>query len=324
MNQKNRLIILAGPTAVGKSALSIALAEKIGGEIISADSMQIYKYMDIGSAKITRQEMAGIPHHLIDVLSPFEEFNVFRFQQMAKEALRGIYQRGHIPIVVGGTGFYIQALLYDIDFSSEETGGELRTRLESLAREKGSPYLHAQLEKVDPQSARDIHPNNAKRIIRALEYYEQNGEPISGHNRREREKQAAYDSRYFVLTDARERLYEGIHRRVDQMMEDGLLEEVRRLRKMGCERELVSMQGLGYKELLSYLGGERTLEQAVADIKQNTRHFAKRQLTWFRRERDVIWVNKEELHYNKEEILNFMLERCRQDDSGKGQEAANK
>lgn len=324
MNQKNRLIILAGPTAVGKTALSIALAEKIDGEIISADSMQIYKYMGIGSARITRQEMGGIPHHLLDVLEPFEEFNVFRFQQMARQALEGIYQRRHVPIVVGGTGFYIQALLYDIDFSEQESGGALRAELEETARKKGSACLHAQLEKVDPQSARDIHPNNAKRIIRALEFYHQTGQPISLHNRQEREKPSAYDSRYFVLNDTRERLYEGIGQRVDQMMAAGLLEEVVRLREMGCKREMVSMQGLGYKELLSYLDGERTLEQAVADIKQNTRHFAKRQLTWFRRERDVIWVNKEEFHYNKEEILSFMLERCRQDDSGKGREATNK
>lgn len=309
LNQKEKLIILAGPTAVGKTALSIALAGKVGGEIISADSMQIYKHMDIGSAKITGEEMEGVPHHLIDVLNPWEEFNVYRFQSMAKEAMKEIYQRGKIPIVVGGTGFYIQALLYDIDFSEQETGGEIRLELEKLAMEKGCGYLHKRLCEVDPASASIIHPNNHKRLIRALEYYELKGEPISVHNRREREKEAAYDSRYFVLNDTRERLYEGIERRVDAMMAQGLLNEVKALRDMGCRRDMVSMQGLGYKELLAYLEGEAgTLEEAVAAIKQNTRHFAKRQLTWFRRERDVIWVNKNEFHYNKEEILNYLLE----------------
>lgn len=304
----NKLVILAGPTAVGKTALSIALAERIGGEIISADSMQIYKHMDIGSAKITRAEMRGIPHHLIDVLEPWEDFNVYCFQKLAKEAMKGIYERGKIPVVTGGTGFYIQALLYDIDFSAQETGGEIRERLEKLAEEKGCGYLHMQLSKVDPKSAAAIHPNNKKRMIRALEYYEMNGEPISVHNSREREKEAAYDFRYFVLNDSRERLYEGIDRRVDIMMEKGLLEEVKTLRDMGCQRQMVSMQGLGYKELLAYLEGEGgSLEEAVAAIKQNTRHFAKRQLTWFRRERGVIWVNKNEI---KEEILDHILTGC--------------
>ncbi len=304
----NKLVILAGPTAVGKTALSIALAERIGGEIISADSMQIYKHMDIGSAKITRAEMRGIPHHLIDVLEPWEDFNVYCFQKLAKEAMKGIYERGKIPVVTGGTGFYIQALLYDIDFSAQETGGEIRERLEKLAEEKGCGYLHMQLSKVDPKSAAAIHPNNKKRMIRALEYYEINGEPISVHNSREREKEAAYDFRYFVLNDSRERLYEGIDRRVDIMMEKGLLEEVKTLRDMGCQRQMVSMQGLGYKELLAYLEGEGgSLEEAVAAIKQNTRHFAKRQLTWFRRERGVIWVNKNEI---KEEILDHILTGC--------------
>lgn len=310
MKQKEKLIILAGPTAVGKTALSIALARELGGEIISADSMQIYQYMDIGSAKITEKEMEGVPHHLIDVLKPWQEFHVYSFQQMAKEAMKGIYERGRLPIVVGGTGFYIQALLYDIDFSGQETGGQVRAKLEKEAREKGCEYLHRKLCQVDPDSAASIHPNNQKRLIRALEYYELNKEAISLHNKREREKEAAYDSRYFVLNDTRERLYEGIERRVDTMMAEGLLDEVKRLRDMGCERQMVSMQGLGYKELLSYLDGEITLEEAVSAIKLNTRHFAKRQLTWFRRERDVIWVNKNELHYNKEEILQYLLERA--------------
>lgn len=291
---------------MGKTALSIALAKEIGGEILSADSMQVYRHMDIGSAKITDQEMEGVPHHLINVLEPWQEFNVYIFQRMAKEAMKGIYERGKVPIVVGGTGFYIQALLYDVDFSSQDAGGRVRARLEELAGEKGCDYLHRKLQAVDPDSAAIIHPNNQKRLIRALEYYELNGEPISRHNRREREKQAAYDFRYFVLNDTRERLYEGIGRRVDVMMEAGLLDEVKALREMGCKRDMVSMQGLGYKELLAYLEEGGSLVDAVEAIKQNTRHFAKRQITWFRRERDVIWVNKNEFHYNKEEILHFL------------------
>jgi len=315
MDQKRKLFILAGPTAVGKTALSIGLARRIGGEILSADSMQIYRHMDIGSAKITAEEREGIPHHLIDVLEPWEEFNVYRFQRLAKEAMEGIYGRGKVPIVVGGTGFYIQALLYDVDFSAQETGEGIREGLERLAKEKGCEYLHRRLCEVDPDSAAAIHPNNQKRVIRALEYYEINGEAISLHNRREREKQAPYDYRYFVLNDTRERLYKGIESRVDSMMAEGLLEEVRRLKEMGCQRQMVSMQGLGYKELFAYLEGECSLEEAVAAIKQNTRHFAKRQLTWFRREREAIWVNKDEFDQSqpekaKEEILDYLLKRC--------------
>lgn len=308
MEQKEKMVVLTGPTAVGKTTLSIALAREIGGEIISADSMQVYKYMDIGSAKITKAEMQGIPHYLIDVLDPSEEFNVFRFQQMAKEAVKEIYHRGHIPIIVGGTGFYIQALLYDIDFSTEEDSATLRDELEKIAAEKGSLYLHGQLKEVDPVSAQEIHPNNQKRIIRALLFYQLNGERISDHNQKERQKEAAYDFRYFVLNDDRKRLYQRIDQRVDTMLEKGLVEEVKRLKEMGCQRDMVSMQGLGYKEILSYLAGECTLEDAVYLIKQGTRRFAKRQLTWFRRERDVIWIDREAFDDDHQKILHFMIE----------------
>lgn len=311
MNQKNKLIILTGPTAVGKTALSISLAKKIGGEIISADSMQVYKYLDIGSAKIKEAEMEGVPHHLIDALLPDEEFNVFCFQQMAKEAARGIYGRGHIPIVVGGTGFYIQALLYDIDFSAEEDNSGIRADLEKAAAEHGNGYLYERLKEVDADSAAAIHPNNHKRILRALEFYQLNGFPISRHNEKERQKESAYRSCYFVLNDYRERLYQRINERVDAMMADGLLEEVKRLDKMGCKRDMLSMQGLGYRELLAYLDGESTLEEAVAQIKQNTRHFAKRQLTWFRREKNVIWIDKPDFDYDNDKILSFMEEKIR-------------
>ena len=306
MDKKGKMIVLTGPTAVGKTALSIALAKEIGGEIISADSMQVYRYMDIGSAKISKEEMQGVPHHLIDVLDPSEEFHVYRFQQMAKEAVKEIYQKGHIPIVVGGTGFYIQALLYDIDFSTEEDHTALRAELEKTAAEKGSAYLHEQLKELDPVSAQEIHPNNQKRIIRALEFYRLNGAKISDHNQMQRQKEAAYDFRYFVLNDDRARLYQRIEERVDEMLEKGLLNEVKRLKEMGYQRDLVSMQGLGYKELLSHLAGECTLDEAIYLIKRNTRRFAKRQLTWFRRERNIIWLEKDTINNNLREILSFL------------------
>lgn len=303
---KRKLIILTGPTAVGKSALSVALAQKIGGEIVSADSMQVYQYMDIGSAKIKKEEMAGVPHHLIDVLMPEEEFNVVRFQQLAKVALTGIYARGHIPIVVGGTGFYIQALLYDIDFSAEENHSEIRKKLEEEAALYGTEVLHQRLEQVDPVSAAAIHPNNQKRVIRALEFWELHGFPISQHNEQQRQRTSPYAFYYFVLTDERARLYEKIEARVDEMLSEGLVDEVSKLKAMGCHKGMVSMQGLGYKEILNYLEGSCTLEEAVYQIKRDTRHFAKRQLTWFGRERDVLWINKKDYDYSDLKILDYM------------------
>lgn len=288
---KPPMIILTGPTAVGKTATSIQLAKAIGGEIISADSMQVYRHMDIGSAKITREEMDGVPHHLIDVLEPWEDFNVTVFKRMAKEAMDGILSRGNIPIVTGGTGFYIQALLYDIDFTEHTGDGAIRTELEQLAEDKGAAYLHQILTEIDPESGMEIHANNLKRVIRAIEYYRQTGEPISLHNRREREKESPYNFLYYVVNTERSILYERIERRIDMMMADGLVEEVQALKNMGCTRNLVSMQGLGYKEILDYLNGECTLEEAVYVLKRDTRHFAKRQITWFKRERDVRWLN---------------------------------
>ena len=309
MEQTNKrpLVILTGPTAVGKTAASIGLAKAIGGEIISADSMQVYREMDIGSAKIRPEEMDGVPHHLVDVLDPSENFNVVLFQQMAKEAMEGIYQRGHIPIVVGGTGFYIQALLYDIDFTENNADTAYREELEALARTQGAEYLHEMLEKVDPESAEQIHFHNVKRVIRALEYYQQTGQKISEHNEAEREKESAYNSAYFVLTDDRKILYDRIDKRVDLMMQEGLLEEVNALRLRGLKRESVAMQGLGYKEILACLDGEYPLEEAIRILKRDTRHFAKRQLTWFRREQDVIWLDKEAFHWNESEILEYMM-----------------
>ena len=308
---KKPLIVLTGPTAVGKTSLSIALARAVEGEIIYADSMQVYKHMDIGSAKIKKEEMEGIPHYLIDVLEPDEEFHVVRFQEMAQEAMKEIYSKGKIPILTGGTGFYIQAVVKDIDFSQDTEKSSVRERLENLAQEKGGEYLHELLAQRDPESAEKIHPNNIKRVIRALEYYELTGEKISLHNEREGEKVSPYNTAYFVLNDHRERLYEKIDRRVDQMLDEGLVEEVRRLAQMGYTRDMVSMQGLGYKEILAYLEGEYSLEEAVYVLKRDTRHFAKRQLTWFRREKDVIWVNKPDFDYDDKKILEYILENCK-------------
>ena len=311
MEEKKPLLILTGPTAVGKTSLSIKLAKEVGGEIISADSMQVYRYMDIGSAKIKKEEMQGVPHHLIDILMPEEEFNVFIFKKRALECMQGIYERGHIPIIAGGTGFYIQALLYDIDFETEEETSSLRGELEKLAKEKGNHYLHERLKEVDPVSAEEIHENNSKRVIRALEYFKVNGRPISEHNKEQRQKESAYNSCYFVLNDDRALLYERIDKRVDEMLQEGLVEEVKGLKEKGYHRNMVSMQGLGYKEILAYLEGECTLEEAVYLIKRDSRHFAKRQLTWFRREKEVIWVDKLKFSYNDEKILAFMTEEMR-------------
>lgn len=307
---KKPLIILTGPTAVGKTKLSIALAKAANGEIISADSMQVYQYMDIGSAKIKKEEMQGVPHYLIDVLKPEEEFHVVRFQEMAKQAMEEIYAKGKIPILTGGTGFYIQAVVKDIDFSENTEKSEVRSRLEQLAKDKGSEYLHQKLLEVDPDSAQKIHANNVKRVIRALEYYELTGEKISLHNEREAVKESPYCYAYFVLNDLREKLYQRIDARVDEMLKEGLVQEVEKLSRMGYTRNMVSMQGLGYKEILAYLEGECSLEEAVYILKRDTRHFAKRQITWFKREPDVIWVNKPEFGYEDEKILNYMLENC--------------
>ena len=305
--EKMPLIVLTGPTAVGKTSLSIALAQSIGGEIISADSMQVYKYMDIGSAKIKKEEMHDVPHHCIDILEPTEDYNVVMFQNNVKSCMKEIYDRGHIPILVGGTGFYIQSILYDIDFTENEEHSEIRDQLEQLAAEKGNEYIHQKLMEVDPESAEKIHANNVKRVIRALEFYQLTGTRISDHNEEERQKESAYRSCYFVLNDKRELLYERIDRRVDLMVQEGLVSEVQKLLNMGCQRESTAMQGLGYKEIIDYLQGEISLEEAIYRIKRDTRHFAKRQLTWFRREKEVIWIDKDKFAYDDQSMIKYML-----------------
>lgn len=307
---KKPLVIIAGPTATGKSKYSVLFSKKHNGAVISADSMQVYKHMDIGSAKITKEEMQGIDHYLVDVLEPKEEFHVARFQSMAQEALTDIYQKNELPVVCGGTGFYIQALLYGIDFSSGEENTALRDELLTFAKEKGAHALFERLREIDPKSCETIHENNVKRVIRAIEYFEMTKTPISKHNEEERQKESLYNYVFFVLNDDRQKLYDGIEKRVDLMVENGLYEEVKSLRNMGYTKDYVSMQGLGYKEVLDALDGEISFEEAIYRIKRDTRHFAKRQLTWFKRERDVIWIDKEKFHYNDEEILSFMEKEC--------------
>ena len=309
---KKPLIVLTGPTAVGKTKLSIALAKAVNGEIISADSMQVYRYMDVGSAKITPDEMDGVPHHLVDVLDPTEDFNIVLFQQLAKKSMEEIYSKGKIPILVGGTGFYIQAITRDIDFTQSEQDDSYRQELEALAAEKGSSFLHDMLASVDPKSAEDIHENNVKRVIRALEFYKQNGTRISEHNEEQKEHVSPYTLAYFVLNAPRPLLYERIDARVDEMLKNGLVEEVKTLQRMGCHRGMVSMQGLGYKEILAWLEGEYPYDEAVRILKRDTRHFAKRQLTWFRREGEVTWVDKDKFDYNDSQILTYMLSVCRE------------
>lgn len=291
----NNLVVLTGPTAVGKTALSIELAKRLNGEIISADSIQVYKHLDIGSAKIMPEEMQGIKHHLVDIIDPKISFNVADFKAMAKKAILEIQQKDKLPIIVGGTGFYIQAVLKDIDFS-EEQQDDYRKELENIYNENGADYLFEMLKKIDEESAKNIHKNNVKRVIRALEYYHLNNEKISAHNKTQTKKESPYNYAYFVLNCDREKLYKNIDKRVDIMLEQGLVNEVKNLREnLGLTKDMVSMQGLGYKEIFSYLEGEISLEEAIYILKRDTRHFAKRQLTWFRREKDIVFVDKDKL-----------------------------
>ncbi len=307
LSQQKPMIILSGPTAVGKTELSIRLAKEAGCEIISADSAQVYRGMDIGSAKITKEEMQGVPHHLIDILDPTEEFHVALFQKLAKEAVEDISSRGKIPLIVGGTGFYIQALLRDIDFTEKEDDPAYQDELWKKAESDGAGSLHEMLLECDPESAASIPAENIKRTIRALEYFHLTGEKFSVHNRRESQKPNAYNAAYFVLNDERETVYDRINRRVDIMMEAGLLSEVQRLLSEGVDPSCNSMQALGYRQICDHLAGKCTLEEAVDRIKQETRHFAKRQLTWFRREKDVIWVNRKEFDESTDRMLTYML-----------------
>lgn len=306
---KKPFIVIGGPTACGKTGFSIQLAKKIGGEIISADSMQIYRGMDIGTAKVTPEEADGVPHYLIDELAPDEEYNVMLFQQKAKVCMEQIWAKGKIPILVGGTGFYINALLYDNDFTETENDTSYREECYRLAQEEGAEVLYARLREIDPEYAAIVHANNVKRVTRALEYHYLTGQKFSAHNAEQKEKTSPYNAAVLLLYMDREKLYARIEQRIDMMLEQGLLAEVKSLLEQGYSPELVSMQGIGYKEFVPYFRGECTLEAAVTQLKTNTRRFAKRQLTWFRRQIDGLWVDMGAEDAPMERVLSYLKER---------------
>ncbi|ACL76046.1 tRNA (adenosine(37)-N6)-dimethylallyltransferase MiaA [Ruminiclostridium cellulolyticum] len=287
----NRIIVIVGPTASGKTNLSIELAKAMDGEIISADSMQIYKYMDIGTAKPTKDEMQGIKHYLINEVLPSEDFNVVRFKELAEKYIVKILEKNKQPIVAGGTGLYISSLINNINFSESESDWELREALKKEVDELGPEHLHKKLQEVDPDSALNIHPNNIKRVIRALEVYYQTHKPISYHNEISRKTPPKYEFILVGLSMDRQVLYERINRRVDIMVENGLVDEVKKLVNLGYADSIISMQGIGYKEILEYLRNTYTLEQAIENIKQGTRRYAKRQITWFKRINGIKWFN---------------------------------
>lgn len=306
---KKPLVIIAGPTAVGKTDISIKLAKQINGEIISADSVQVYKYMDVGSAKIKKEEMQDVKHYMIDELEPDEEFNVFVFLKKAKEYIEEIYAKNKIPIIVGGTGFYIQSIIKDIDFVSEdiEKSEKIKKEVEDIYACQGEDGLFELLKEIDYESSLIIHKNNVKKVQRAITYYKLTGEKISKHNEEQKEKESPYNYAFFVLNNERKILYDNIDKRVDKMLKDDLILEVKTLLEKGYSRELTSMQALGYKEIISYLNKEISLEEAIFILKRDTRHFAKRQLTWFRREKDVNIIDYSEFE-NKQLAYNKMLE----------------
>lgn len=298
------LVVITGPTAVGKTDISIKLAKEIDGEIISADSIQVYKGLDVGSAKITEEEMDGVKHYLIDVLDPTEDFDIYTFKKMAEEAIDKIYDKGKTPIIVGGTGFYIQSVLYDIDFEETHVDMQYRKELEELVGLYGNDYIHKMLEEVDPEYAAGIHPNNVKRVIRALEFYHENNIPLSEHNSEQKMNKSPYNFAYYVLNDDREVLYDRINKRVDKMFDNGLVDEVKGL---GLDESSQSMQGIGYKEVLEYLNGNISEDECKELIKKNTRHFAKRQLTWFRHEKVVQMIDYRDFDRDIDKVLEYML-----------------
>lgn len=281
-SNENPIIIITGPTACGKTSSSIELAKKINGEIISADSMQVYKLMDIGTAKIKPEEMQGIRHYLIDEFYPDFDFSIAVFQKYAKKYIQKIQEKGKIPIVVGGTGFYINSIIFNNDFKETFKDKNYRKELENEAILNGNEYLHSKLKKIDLESFQKIHPNNVKKVIRALEFYHETGQKISEHNKLEKNREQIYKNHFFVLNMDRKLLYDRINKRVDIMFEKGLLDEVKTLLELGYTKNLTSMQAIGYKELIMHLEGEISLELAIDLIKRNTRRFAKRQLTWFK------------------------------------------
>ncbi len=286
----NTVIIIAGPTAVGKTDVTLQLAAQLGGEIVSADSMQIYRRMDIGSAKPSPEELAAVPHHLIDIIDPDHAFSVADFQLRAKAAIREIHGRGRVPVVSGGTGLYINSLLYDMDFSGTTSDDSFRKELEEFLRKEGTEALYQRLVDQDPEGAAAIHPNNIKRVIRAIEINEMGGSK-KGDFARTPVRNLEFSFLFICLTRPRMELYDRINKRVDLMMSSGLLSEVEQLMESGCHKGLQSMQGIGYKELLAFIEGQYGYEEAVDSIKQNTRRYAKRQMTWFNRYQEAHWLD---------------------------------
>lgn len=310
------LIIILGPTAVGKTEIAIELAKRIDGEIISADSMQIYRYMDIGTAKPDLEERQGIPHHLLDVVYPDENFNVSIYKDLAIEKIRDIYSRGKIPILAGGTGLYVNSLIYPLNFTKVARDKEYRDSLEKEVENRGKEWLHKQLQGVDPKTASRLHPNDVRRIIRALEVYHTTGKPISRYSHQDQQKNehmnndGQNNNEYAItligLSIARDKLYDRINKRVDMMLENGLIDEVKWLIENGYNKDLNSMQGLGYKEIIQYLMGRRTLTESIYILKRDTRRFAKRQLTWFKRLTYVNWIDMDE--FNKDGLVDYLVD----------------
>ena len=302
---KDKILVLAGPTAVGKTELSIRLAKALNGEIVSTDSMQIYKGMDIGSAKITEEEMQGVKHHMLDVVEPDKAFSVADYKDMAEKAIKDILSRGKLPILTGGTGLYINALTCNMNFTESEKDDEYRDELSKLMDEEGPEYVHNMLKEIDPISYEAIHQNNRKRVIRALEVYKLTGKPFSSYNAGDDLYKSKYDVHYYVLNMDRAKLYERINKRVEIMYEKGLLDECIKLKKLGYTSSMQSMQGIGYKEVLLYLDGLITLEESMDMVKQGSRNYAKRQLTWFRKDPRAVFLNKDEM--SDDEILDKIV-----------------
>ncbi|KAF5053806.1 tRNA dimethylallyltransferase [bioreactor metagenome] len=292
----NKIIVIVGPTAVGKTYVSIELAKKLGTEIISADSMQIYKGMDVGTAKIKTEEMQGIKHHMIDLVYPDENYSVSDFKREAEKNIDEIISRGKVPVIVGGSGLYVNSLIYDLDFSNAKSNEKLRDYYTYYHKEHGEDALYEKLKKIDPESAEKIHKNNVKRVIRALEVYDLTGRKFSETNTDIRKKSSKYDFILIGLSMDRKILYERINQRVDKMINEGLVEEVKSLLDKGFEKNLISMQAIGYKEIIEFLEGNITFEEAVNILKQNTRHFAKRQFTWFLKDENVKWFDIEDVN----------------------------
>lgn len=300
------IIAVVGPTAVGKTEYAIRLARELDGEIVSCDSMQLYKFMDIGSAKPTKAEQAMVPHHLVDEIDPRREFSVVQYQKLARQAISDIHSRGKLPVISGGTGLYLNSILYEMDFSAPPRQDGYRKELEALAENQGVEVLHRRLAEKDPDAAQRIHPNNIKKVIRALEAVESTGEGIRPFSQAV-QPFAGYRPFLIGLTRERNQLYDRINRRVELLMEQGLLEEVRGLMDMGLTEENISMKGIGYKELIAHLKGEYGLDEAIAKIQQNTRHYAKRQLTWFRRYDKIEWFDLSQ-YETSENALKDMIE----------------